>query len=81
LAAKYGKTPGQVILNWHIKGRGHLIIPKTTKVERLTENHQVYDFALTDQEYASISSLDLNARAFNPKHISGFNFNNLPYFD
>ena len=38
LAAKYGKKPSQIILNWHIKGRGHMIIPKTTKVERLQEN-------------------------------------------
>ncbi len=50
IAAKHGKTPAQVILNWHLK-RGHLIIPKTTKIERLQENHQVYDFSLTDEEY------------------------------
>lgn len=38
IASKQGKSPAQVILNWHLK-RGHLIIPKTTKVERLAENH------------------------------------------
>ncbi len=38
IAEKHGKKTGQVILNWHLK-RGHLIIPKTTKVERLAENH------------------------------------------
>lgn len=37
IAEKHGKKPGQVILNWHLK-RGHVIIPKTTKVERLAEN-------------------------------------------
>ena len=58
-----------------------MIIPKTTKVERLQENHQVYDFTLTKEEYESISALDQNARLFNPKHIDGFGWNNLPYFD
>ena len=38
IAEKHGKKPGQVILNWHLK-RGHLVIPKTSKVERLAENH------------------------------------------
>jgi 2,5-diketo-D-gluconate reductase A len=37
LATKYGKKTGQIILNWHLH-RGHIIIPKTTKVERLGEN-------------------------------------------
>jgi len=37
IAEKHGKKPAQVILNWHLK-RGHVIIPKTTKVERLAEN-------------------------------------------
>jgi diketogulonate reductase-like aldo/keto reductase len=38
IAEKQGKKPAQIILNWHLK-RGHLIIPKTSKVERLAENH------------------------------------------
>jgi hypothetical protein len=38
IATKHGKSAAQVILNWHL-ARGHLIIPKTTKVERLAENH------------------------------------------
>ncbi len=81
MAAKYSKQPAQIVLNWHIKGRGHLIIPKTTKVERLGENQKVYDFTLTPEEYASVSALDQNARLFNPKHIDGFGWNCLPYFD
>ena len=81
MAAKYGKKPAQIILNWHIKGRGHMIIPKTTKVQRLQENFQVFDFSLTKEEYESISALDMNARLFNPKFIDGFGWNGLPYFD
>ncbi len=81
LASKYGKSAGQIILNWHIKGRGHMVIPKTVKLERLGENIQIYDFTMTDDEYAAITSLDKNARLFNPKYIDGYGWNNIPYFD
>ena len=70
IAAKYGKSPAQIVLNWHIYSRGHIIIPKTSKVERLSENLHVYEFKLTEEEYASISGLDRNSRFFNPLHIS-----------
>ena len=81
LAEAYGKNVGQIILNWHLMGRGHMIIPKTTKVERLASNFQVYDFKLKDEEYEAISALDCNGRFFNPKHIPAFGWNSMPYFD
>jgi len=80
IAEKHGKKPAQVILNWHLR-RGHIIIPKTTKIERLAENHQVYDFSLTEDEYKQITALDWNARLYNPKYIDGFGWNGIPYFD
>lgn len=80
LAAKYGKGTGQVILNWHLH-RGHIIIPKTSKIERLRENIQVYDFKMTDEEYDSISKLDKKARFYDPVLQSGFGWNLWPYFD
>ncbi len=80
LAAKYGKKTGQILLNWAL-WRGHVIIPKTTKVERLAENLQVYDFAMTEEEYQSISSLDKNARFFNTKAFKEYGWNYLPYFE
>jgi aldehyde reductase len=81
LATKYGKTAGQIVLNWHVKHRNHIIIPKTTKVERLSENFQVYDFSLTSEEYESISALNRNARFYNFKYLKEYGFNNIPYFD
>ncbi len=78
IAAKYGKSTAQVVLNWHL-ARGHLIIPKTTKIERLKENHQVIDFKLTEDEYKQITALDRNARLINPKFFSSWG--NIPYFD
>lgn len=80
LAAKYGKKAGQIILNWHLS-RGHIIIPKTTKVERLAENHQVYDFTMTDEEYQSITKLGRGARFYNPKYYKEYGWNYAPYFD
>lgn len=71
LAEKYGKSVGQITLNWHLK-RGHMIIPKTAKVERLSENFNVYDFDLTEEEYESISALDRGARFFNPKTFAAW---------
>lgn len=35
LAEKHGKSVGQILLNWHVKHRGHIVIPKTSKLERL----------------------------------------------
>ncbi|TNV77264.1 hypothetical protein FGO68_gene15619 [Halteria grandinella] len=80
LAAKYGKSVGQIVLNWHL-WRGHQIIPKTTKVARLAENIQVWDFKLTEEEYESISGLNQDARFFNPKAFAAYGWNNMPYFD
>lgn len=57
LSEKYGKKPGQIILNWHLH-RGHIIIPKTTNPGRLAENMNCYDFTLTEEEYQSITKLD-----------------------
>lgn len=58
LSQKYGKSPAQIALNWHLHGRGHIIIPKTVTIGRLAENFSVYDFKLTEEEYESISALD-----------------------
>jgi len=80
LAAKHGKTVGQIILNWHL-WRGHQIIPKTTKVARLAENFNVFDFTLSEEEYESISALNRNARFFNPKAFAEYGWNHMPYFD
>jgi len=57
LAEKYSKSPAQVILAWHVS-RGIIIIPKTTKEERLPENIQVLDFKLTEEEVKRIETLD-----------------------
>lgn len=60
IAAKYGKTPGQVVLRWHIE-LGVVAIPKSANAERIAQNIDIFDFALTSDEVASISALDTGA--------------------
>ena len=61
LAAKYGKTPAQVVLRWHIE-HGFCAIPKSVKAHRIAENFDVFDFTLTAEEVAGIDALDKGVR-------------------
>lgn len=57
LAAKYGKTPQQVALRYLIE-RGIVAIPKSTHLERMEQNIDVFDFALTADEMEMLRRLD-----------------------
>jgi|tagenome__1003787_1003787.scaffolds.fasta_scaffold20788992_2 diketogulonate reductase-like aldo/keto reductase len=61
LAVKYGKTPAQVVLRWHIE-HGFCAIPKSVKPHRIAENLDVFDFALDADEIAAIDALDKGVR-------------------
>ena len=52
IAKKYGKTPAQVMLRWHIQ-RGVVVIPKSTHIERMEENFNVFDFTLSEDDMQS----------------------------
>lgn len=56
LAQKYGKTPSQVILRWHIQ-EGNVVFPKTLNPEHMCENLDIFDFELAADEMAEINSL------------------------
>lgn len=58
IAEKHGKTVGQVILRWHNQ-RNVVVIPKTTRKERMLENLSIYDFTLTSEEMQAIAGLDM----------------------
>ena len=60
---KYGKSAAQVILRWHLQ-RGVVVIPKSTYKERMKENLNVFDFALTEEDMAKITALDIKQSAF-----------------
>ncbi|MGN1130307.1 MAG: aldo/keto reductase [Ruminococcus sp.] len=63
IGKKYGKTPAQVMLRWNIQ-RGVVVIPKTTHIERMEENFNVFDFVLSDDDMELISALDKNESSF-----------------
>lgn len=57
LGEKYGKTPAQVTLRWHLE-RGDIVFPKSVTPGRVAENIDLFDFSLTEDEVARISGLD-----------------------
>ena len=61
LASKYGKTPAQVILRWHLD-EGRSALPKSVTPSRIAENLGVFDFALQPGELAAIGALDTGLR-------------------
>ena len=63
IGGKYGKTAAQVILRWHLQ-RGIVVIPKSTHLERMEENFNVFDFTLTGEDMAAIATLDKKQSAF-----------------
>lgn len=57
IAEKYGKSPAQVVLRWHIE-LGIVAIPRSANPRRIGENIDIFDFSLTADEIALISALD-----------------------
>lgn len=53
----YGKTAAQVALRW-LTQRGIVAIPKSTHVERMRQNLDIFDFTLTDEEMKRIATLN-----------------------
>jgi len=56
IGKKYGKTAGQVSLRWLVQ-KGAIVIPRTSKIERLSENMAIFDFALSAQDVAAVDAL------------------------
>jgi diketogulonate reductase-like aldo/keto reductase len=52
----HGKTAAQVCLRWLVQ-QGIIVIPRTSKVERLKENFALFDFELSDTEMREIAGL------------------------
>ncbi|EJV9473885.1 2,5-didehydrogluconate reductase DkgA [Cronobacter sakazakii] len=61
LADKYGKTPAQIVIRWHLDS-GLVVIPKSVTPTRIAENFNVWDFRLDKDELSEIAKLDQGKR-------------------
>jgi len=61
IAQSHGKTPGQVVIRWHLQ-LGNVVIPKSVTPARIQENIEVFDFELDDAQMQAIAALDRGQR-------------------
>ncbi|MGH3445187.1 MAG: aldo/keto reductase, partial [Nocardioidaceae bacterium] len=61
LADKYGKTPAQVVIRWHLE-LGNLVIPKSVTPSRIRDNFDVFDFELSEDDVTAIGELNRDER-------------------
>ncbi|MEN3004968.1 aldo/keto reductase [Dehalobacterium formicoaceticum] len=63
IGEKHGKTVAQTALRFLIQ-KGVVVIPKSTRKERMVENFNVFDFILSDEDMAGIEKLDTGESCF-----------------
>lgn len=75
IGKKYGKTAAQVILRWDMQ-RNVVAIPKSTHIERMEQNFDIFDFELSEEDMAKIATLDKKQSSFfshyDPKMVERF---------
>ena len=57
IGEKYGKTVAQIALKFLVQ-KGIIVIPKTTHIERMKENIDIFDFKLSEEDLKEIQNLD-----------------------
>nr|WP_304305062.1 aldo/keto reductase [Bifidobacterium catenulatum] len=63
LAERYGRTPAQIILRWHVQ-EGTIVFPRSTNPEHMRQNIDILDFSLSEQDMEAIRLLDKGQRFF-----------------
>ena len=58
IAWKYHKSVAQIVLRWHVQ-RGVVVIPKSSKKNRMEENIHIWDFQLTQEDMKQIAGMDI----------------------
>jgi 2,5-diketo-D-gluconate reductase A len=61
IAEQHARTAAQVLIRWHLQ-LGNIVIPKSVNPERIVSNFHVFDFELSDDDMASIATLDNSTR-------------------
>jgi 2,5-diketo-D-gluconate reductase A len=61
IAEAHNRTPGQVVLRWHIQ-LGNVVFPKSMTPERIEQNIDIFDFELSEDEMERIEALDRGER-------------------
>lgn len=61
LSSKYGKSPAQIVLRWHVQ-LGTVVIPKSVTPARMRENIDVFDFELAEDDLLVLAELDNGTR-------------------
>ena len=70
LATKYSKSPAQLMIRWGIE-HGLVVIPKSTREERIRENSQEFDFDISDDDMRTLDSLNEDLRLnWDPTNVS-----------
>ncbi|MFC9919961.1 aldo/keto reductase [Agromyces binzhouensis] len=68
-AAEHGKSAAQVVIRWHLQ-RGFIVFPKSNRRERMAENFDVFDFALSESEMDRITAIERAGRLGpDPQHF------------
>ncbi len=71
IAERYGKTPAQIILRWHLQKK-IITIPKSSNADRMMSNLDIFDFELDEKEVSEIDDLNIGKRL--GAHPDHFNF-------
>jgi diketogulonate reductase-like aldo/keto reductase len=74
IAAQYKKTPAQILIRWSLQ-RNLIVIPKSTNLDRVAENINIFDFELSNEDIEKINKLNKNHRFVDPIEWWG-----IPYF-
>ena len=66
IAEKHGKNAGQVILRFEVQ-EGFITLPKSSNIDRIKSNIEIFDFELSDKEMDSIRALDTGKTSHDPE--------------
>lgn len=71
IAAKHGKSTGQVLLRWSVQ-RDVVVVPKSVSQDRLKQNIDVFGFALDDGDMKALDALEAGKRFNDPGQFANY---------